>query len=214
VSGLVLTDTLPAGATYASANPAPSSVSPLAWNVGTLAANQAVTYTVVVNVRSDATGSLVNAAQLATTAPAGSATAVVTSSVTTAADLSLTTSDSPDPVAAGANLAYTVRVANNGPSDAASVVLTDTLPAGVTFVAASGAGWSCGHSGGVVTCTRPSLSVGAAPEIIITVKPGTPGALANSVSVASATGDANGANNTATTTTTVFGRVFLPVVRK
>jgi uncharacterized repeat protein (TIGR01451 family) len=214
VPGLVLTDTLPADVTYASANPAPGNVNPLVWNVGTLAANQTLTYTVVVNVSSDATGSLVNGAQLATTALAGSATAAVTTSITTAADLSLIMSDSPDPAAAGANLAYTLRVANNGPSVATSVVVTDMLPTGVTFVGASGAGWNCGHAGGVVTCTRPNLIVGVAPDIVLTVMPRVPGAIANSAQVAAATSDANGGNNTVTTTTTVFMQLFLPVVKK
>jgi hypothetical protein len=107
-----------------------------------------------------------------------------------------------------------LRVANSGPTIAASVVVTDTLPSGVSFVGASGAGWSCGHSGGVVTCTRPSLGVGAAPDIVITVTPGVPGAIANNATVASAASDANGANNTAATTTTVFGQLYLPVVKK
>jgi uncharacterized repeat protein (TIGR01451 family) len=87
--GVVLTDTLPAGAVFVSASPPPASQSPLVWNAGTLVSNQALTYTVVVTVTSNVTGSLVNTAQLATLAPAGSATSTVTTSVTAAADLSL-----------------------------------------------------------------------------------------------------------------------------
>ncbi|HET9223953.1 MAG TPA: DUF11 domain-containing protein, partial [Roseiflexaceae bacterium] len=183
VPGLVLTDTLPAGATYASATPAPGSTNPLVWNVGALAASQALTYTVVVNVSGNATGSLVNTAQLGTPALAGPATAAVTTSVTTVADLALTLSDSPDPAATSASLAYTLRVTNAGPSIATSVIVTDTLAAGVVFVGASGAGWSCAHNSGVVICTRPSLGVGVAPDIVITVTPGSPGAIANGATV-------------------------------
>jgi uncharacterized repeat protein (TIGR01451 family) len=214
IPGLVLTDTLPAGANYASATPPPSGLSPLVWNVGTLAANQALTYTVAVNVSSNATGSLVNSAQLATTALAGPATATVTTTVTTIADLALTMSDAPDPVAAGTSLTYTLRATNNGPNIAASVVTTDTLPASVTFIGASGVGWSCSHSSGVVTCTRPSLGLGAAPDIVITVTPGAHGVIANSATITSTSSDANGANNSATTTTTVLLRLFLPVIRR
>jgi uncharacterized repeat protein (TIGR01451 family) len=214
VPGLVLTDTLPAGADYVSATPPPNALNPLVWNVGALAATQALTYTLVVSVSSNLTGTLVNSALLATSALAGPATATVTTSVTTEADLALTIGDDPDPVAAGASLTYTVRVANNGPNNAASVVVTDTLPVGVTFVDASGAGWSCSHSSGVVTCTRPSLDVGIAPDIVITVTPSAVGAIANSAMVISATSEPNGANNTATTTTTVFGQLFLPIVMR
>ena len=38
-------------------------------------------------------------------------------------------------------------VVNNGPSDAAGLTVTDTLPAGVTFVSATGTGWACSNVG-------------------------------------------------------------------
>ena len=44
------------------------------------------------------------------------------------ADLSITKTDSPDPVTAGNDLTYTVTVHNYGPSDAQAVQVTDTLP--------------------------------------------------------------------------------------
>ena len=47
-------------------------------------------------------------------------------------DLSIAKVDSPDPVVQGSSLTYTVTVTNNGPSNATGVVMTDTLPAGVT----------------------------------------------------------------------------------
>jgi uncharacterized repeat protein (TIGR01451 family) len=44
------------------------------------------------------------------------------------AELSVTKSDSPDPVVAGSTLTYTIVVANNGTETSTSAVLTDTLP--------------------------------------------------------------------------------------
>ena len=59
-------------------------------------------------------------------------------------------------------MAYSLVVVDNGPSDAAGLSVTDTLPAGVTFVSASGTGWTCTNTGNVsVTCTRPTLATGA-----------------------------------------------------
>jgi uncharacterized repeat protein (TIGR01451 family) len=214
IPGLVLTDTLPAGASYASATPPPDGLSPLVWNVGTLAANQVLTYTLVVNISGNATGSLVNSAQLATPALAGPATATVTTSVTSLADLALTVSDSPDPTFVGTSLTYTLHVTNNGPNTAANVIVTDTLQAGVTFVGASGVGWSCSHGSGAVTCVRASLGVGAAPDIVITVTPGVLGVTANNAKVTSSTNETNETNNIATTTTTVLMRIFLPVIKR
>src|SRR5438128_2704111 len=81
-------------------------------------------------------------------------------------------SDSPDPVIAGNNLTYTLSVSNAGPSNAASLSVTDTLPAGTSFVSASGTGWTCTGTA-TVTCTRASLAVASAPDItvVVTVSP-------------------------------------------
>ena len=49
-------------------------------------------------------------------------------------NLVLTASDVPDPVAAGANVTYTLTLANEGTVDAQNVSLTDNVPAGTTFV--------------------------------------------------------------------------------
>jgi uncharacterized repeat protein (TIGR01451 family) len=51
-------------------------------------------------------------------------------------DLAVVKAGFPDPVVVGETLTYTVFVINYGPSIAGSVTLTDTLPAGVTFVSA------------------------------------------------------------------------------
>jgi len=53
------------------------------------------------------------------------------------ADLSVTKTESADPIAPGAPLTYTIVVRNDGPATAPNVVLTDTLPAAVTFVSAN-----------------------------------------------------------------------------
>jgi uncharacterized repeat protein (TIGR01451 family) len=64
--------------------------------------------------------------------------------VTTAVDpvpvLSIAKQDSPDPVAAGALLTYTLVVSNTGYADATDVTITDTLPASASFVSADSGG--------------------------------------------------------------------------
>lgn len=123
------------------------------------------------------------------------------------ADLSISKSDDADPVAEGNNLAYTVSVTNSGPdNDSSTVTVTDTLPSGVSFVSASGTGWSCVENSGVVTCTRAGLNVEAAPAITITVtvNTGTSGTITNNVSVSSPTTDTTPANDSASEETTVI----------
>src|SRR5438094_233521 len=60
--------------------------------------------------------------------------------VQTRADLSIVKTDSPEPVSAGNNLTYTLTIDNAGPSDAAAVTVSDTLPTGTSFVSASDGG--------------------------------------------------------------------------
>ena len=50
------------------------------------------------------------------------------SAVGQSADLSITKTDSPDPVPAGSNLTYQIGLINNGPATAQNVVLNDVLP--------------------------------------------------------------------------------------
>ena len=54
--------------------------------------------------------------------------------VSLAADVSIAMTDAPDPVNAGASLTYTVTVNNLGPDPATNVVVTDTLPAAVSYI--------------------------------------------------------------------------------
>ncbi len=124
------------------------------------------------------------------------------------ADLAISKVDSPDPVAVSSALNYTLSVSNNGPSTANNLVVTDSLTAAVTFVSASGTGWSCSWSAPVVTCTRPTLAAGSsAPAITITVTtPGAPTVLNNTASVTADEPDPDPANNSDSEFTTVnFG---------
>ena len=138
------------------------------------------------------------------------------------ADLSVTKTDSPDPVSAGANLNYTITVANGGPNAAQSVSLTDTLPAGMTFVSLSApAGLSCTTPAvgatGTVTCSIASLAAAAPQTLTLVAQVGAGVAsgtvISNTATVSAATTDPNPANNSATTTTTVATAADLSVTK-
>ena len=81
-------------------------------------------------------------------------------------DLSLTKSDSPDPVFAGAPLAYSIRVSNAGPDTATNTVVTDNLPKDTGFVSAQAAQGSCSVSGNhrTVTCKIGTLAPVSGPQ--------------------------------------------------
>jgi uncharacterized repeat protein (TIGR01451 family) len=81
-------------------------------------------------------------------------------------DISVTKSDSADPAVAGEELTYTLQVNNAGPNPATDIVLTDTLPAGVSYVSDNR---SCGHIGGVVTCDLGELLASGSASVQIVV---------------------------------------------
>ena len=114
-------------------------------------------------------------------------------------NLSITKTAIPDPVMPSASVTYTITVTNGGPAAAQSVLVSDTLPPGTVFQGASGTGWTCAGSPGNASCTRPTLAVGTAPIITLTLgAPATPGTLTNTVTVSAASPDPTPANNTAT----------------
>jgi uncharacterized repeat protein (TIGR01451 family) len=108
-------------------------------------------------------------------------------------------SDSPDPAPVGGSLTYTATVMNHGPADASTVTLTDTLPAGMTFVAAPG----CSVKKTAVTCALGTVANGASMVRTIEVQPTKAGSWTDTAKVTSKTADPNAANNRATVTTTV-----------
>lgn len=75
-------------------------------------------------------------------------------------DLSVLSSDRPDPVAVGQELTYSLAVSNNGRS-ATAVVLTDKLPAGVEFISASA---GCANDAGTVRCELGDLAKAPPPR--------------------------------------------------
>ena len=122
------------------------------------------------------------------------------------ADLAITITDSLDPVSAFTIFSYELTVSNAGPNSAVSLRMVDTLPAGSTFIDASGSGWFCNQASDLVTCTLSSLPVGVAPTITITVlTPDVTGSISNTATISSSTADFGISNNSDTETTDVIG---------
>ncbi len=115
----------------------------------TIPSGGSVTYTVVASIKSSATGTLANTAT-ATATDATTVTATDSDSLTPHATLAITKTDGVTSVTPGTTDTYIVVVSNSGPSDAAGLSVADTLPvqglsnisspslpAGVTFNAAT-----------------------------------------------------------------------------
>ncbi len=199
-------DTLPPGATFVSAS-GPGWSCSHATNVSvtctrpTIASGAVAPGITVVVTAPKQTASITNTAVVSAASADPDPTndsASTTTSVTASADLAIAKTG-PATVEAGARVVYTLSVRNQGPSSAQTVSVVDTLPPGVTFVSASGAGWSCSHDTNVsVTCKRPVIASGAsAPAITVAVTaPNHVSSITNSAVVSSATFDPTPTNGT------------------
>ncbi len=120
------------------------------------------------------------------------------------ADLALGKTTVATTVAPGGTIDYLLTVTNNGPAASTSAQVIDTLPAGTSFVSASG----CTEATGTVTCLVGTLANGASKTFNLRLKLGDVYAganpLVNGASVDSP-GDTNPLNNTASASTPVAG---------
>jgi len=205
-TSLTVSDTLPPGVAFVSAAGTGWTCSQAAGVVTCTRPALAVgaAPVVTISVTAPPSGPLSNTASVSATETdpvPGNNSDTEPTAVTLVADLSIAKTDSPDPVNAAGTLTYTLAVSNAGPSTATALVVTDPLPATVTFLNASGTGWSCSQAAGIVTCNRATLTVGAAPAITINVTAPPGGALSNTASVSAAELDPNAANNSDTEAT-------------
>jgi uncharacterized repeat protein (TIGR01451 family) len=117
----------------------------------------------------------------------------------TTADLSITKVANATTPPVGQTLTYLITVSNAGPASATSVVVTDVLPAGLTFQSATPAQGECAGTT-TVTCSLGTIISAASASITLEVTRVSDGALSNTASVVSAQTDTNPLNNAATAT--------------
>lgn len=217
--GVIVSDRLPAGSTFQSATTTDNTdtithdsgiVNIL---IGTLQPNAQETITIISQV--DANGpvsnfaavrhangcdydSTNNSAEVTFTASAGGQGP--------GANLVISKTDFPDPVAVGSLLTYTVSVLNSGPAEADEVVVTDVLPSGAQFVSASASQGTATQQNGVVIAKFGDVANGNTVELTITIRPQFAGTIVNTAFVRSNTNQsAQLGNNSTSEFTTVTG---------
>lgn len=219
---VVVTDTLPAGTT-------PTNASGTGWScsisgqlvtcdlpAGLPANSSAEVISLTANLYPSFTGTLSNTAHVSgpiTDPNPVNDSSTTSSSTDTSADVSIVKTHVGD-MLAGTSDRYHLVVANNGPSDARSLVVTDQLPAGLTGTSATGTGWSCSISPTeLVTCSLPTLAAGASTSIDVDVDldAGVTGTVVNTASVSTTTPDPNPGNNTSTDSSTATAKADLEV---
>jgi Ca2+-binding RTX toxin-like protein len=119
----------------------------------------------------------------------------------TGADVSVTATDSADPVLRGRDFGYTVTVADAGPQDATGVSAVATLPSEVSLVDAAG----CGVSGSTVTCTWSTIAAGKSDAVTLGVHADAHGTATLDVTVSANESDPDTSNDDATQATKILG---------
>ena len=113
------------------------------------------------------------------------------SAVTPVFDLAIGKSGSAT-IGATSNLTYNIVVTNLGPSVATGVVVTDTVPAGASFVSASGNG---ANASGIVTWAIGTMTSGQVSNLTVTIKAPANGSITNIAGVGPLPNDPNVTNN-------------------
>ena len=121
------------------------------------------------------------------------------------ADVSLTKTDSTDPVVAGDPMSYTLTVTNNSAGPSVGVGVSDVLPAELSYIGSSPVG-ACINAAGILTCDVGTVAGGASATVQITVavRLTAAGTIVNSATVFTGNPDPDPSNNTATASTTVM----------
>jgi uncharacterized repeat protein (TIGR01451 family) len=173
--------------------PAVGATGTITCTAATLANGASRTFTLVVEVASGATGSIVNGASVfsgAGDSNSGNSTAAAGAVVAApaSADVSIVKSTTSSQAVTGTTLTYTILVSNAGPSPATNVIVTDDLPAGLSFVDATPTQGSCNASD-PLSCNLGTIASGSSATITIhAMVTATSGTVANTANVSSTEG--------------------------
>ena len=176
VTDATVSDLLPAGTTFVSATGGASynaATNTVSYTAGTLAQGDSTSFALTLAISPALTGTLVNTA---TVAPPSGVTdtnpdnnsSTDTDTLTPQADLGITKTDGVATVVPGTNDTYTLTVDNNGPSTVTGATVSDVLPAGTTFVSATG-GASYNATTNTVSYTTGTLAQGDTTSFTLTL---------------------------------------------
>jgi len=200
----------------------PSNPDDIQFIIGDLAVGASVELTVQATVLAATRGNLINTAVVSTTnatlieSNTANNTANLTTTLTPRVDVAVTKTDTVSgSVVAGNAFTYHMDVTNSGPSTATGVVLSDTLPAGVTFVSVNSQQGTASHANGLITANIGTLAPGATVRVTVnaTANADARGTLTNTATVTQTETDSNTANNSSTINTALNPQVDLQVTK-
>jgi uncharacterized repeat protein (TIGR01451 family) len=234
-ANVVVTDTLPASLLFESISepsgfncttPAVGASGTITCTAASMASGTTATFTLIVEVAGNATGTINNTATATSDTDdnnagndSGNAPPVTVGGAGTA-DLGVTKTTNTTTASPGDTVTYTITVTNNGPDTANGVIVNDTLPPSLLFQSITPAAtFTCTTpavgTSGTVTCTGGPLANGATATFTLntTIAPGATGSVSNGVSVSSSDSDPNGSNSTAATPGVIVGTADLSITK-
>jgi uncharacterized repeat protein (TIGR01451 family) len=229
---IVVTETVPTGTTYNAVRSTAGwlcAVTTCTFNIATLASSSSTTIEFALNVLSPVEYPLTSFTNIVTVADDGSHGPEATSTNNTATDtneieayasLLPTKTVNMSPLRVDQPATYTMNIVNLGETAASgTITLSDTLPAGLTYIShiASSTYWTCNFVVTTLTCTTENdLLVGSTtPEVMINVMVGDAAlnSVSNAVVVSTTLPQLPNATNTATVTTPVLNTVNLTLTK-
>jgi uncharacterized repeat protein (TIGR01451 family) len=168
-----MVDTIPIGSTFESASHGGTFEGGMVtWNLGTLAADEVATVTLV--VRANEIGNLANSV-IAEADCASEVSARATTRVEGIPAVLLEVIDTEDPIEVGSTVTYEITVTNQGTADALGLAVTCNMPTQMDFV--SGDGPSAANAQGQVVSFAPVARLAPRNELVyrLTVRANAPG---------------------------------------
>jgi uncharacterized repeat protein (TIGR01451 family) len=219
-TGVVVKDTIPAQLSVLTVTPSAGScaagipgnpLQPLTCTLGNLASSGSATITLVATINSSVpNGTVINnnasvsSSVLDPNNGNNSATAAVT--VVASADLVIAKTSDKNIYKPSSVVTYTIKVTNNGPSDALAVVVNDNLPVlkQATYKSDTGGCTRNATPPTVLTCSMGIIPAFTSKSFnVYELINGSRGLVSNTASVASSTTDPNLTNNNSTRTVTI-----------
>jgi uncharacterized repeat protein (TIGR01451 family) len=144
-----------------------------------------------------------------------SLTLTLASPVGYSADTALSMVASATNVLVSNNVVFIVGITNYGPSTSSNVLVSDTLPSGITLVSTNitpGSAGSVSHVGKLVIWNIGSLTNGAGAQLALTMSSGTVGTIINSATVQAGTPNPDSSDVYASAAVNIVSSLSPPVV--
>jgi uncharacterized repeat protein (TIGR01451 family) len=184
-----------------------------------------LTFVITPTLQVTATGTLTNTALISGTGtfsdpfPLNNTSVVTTALPIARPDLTISKVANSSVFTVGQNASYTIVVTNTGQAATSSIpiTVTDTLPAGITFVSNTNSGWLCSPVASTLTClyTGAAIAPNASTAVTLTVAVGSAafgtGAV-NTAVVSTGETELSTANNTATSAPVTVNRTLVIAV--